>query len=316
MSADAVSADAMSADAVTSGILNINKPPGMTSFGVVRKVRYLTGIKKVGHAGTLDPIAEGVLPVCLGSATRLVEHVVSAPKAYRATIRLGAATDSYDSEGQVTAEGDPSGVTREQVEAALEGFVGEIKQLPPMFSALKHHGQPLYRYARAGKTVEREERTVSVYSLQLLDFETPLVQIDLEVGRGAYVRAIAHDLGEQLGCHAHLQALTRTRSGPFTVEDAITLDQFEEAAERGNWEDHVYPADWVLESWHAALLGDQHTRDARSGQLLVLSHVRPEFNQLDLDTPCRAYSAEGEFVAVLRYRGAGRWHPSKVFLPL
>ncbi len=316
MSADATGADAASAGAVTSGILNINKPPGMTSFAVVRKIRYLTKIKKVGHAGTLDPIAEGVLPICLGSATRLVEHVVSAPKAYRATIRLGAATDSFDSEGEVTAEGDPSGVTREQVETALQGFVGEIKQLPPMFSALKHHGQPLYRYARAGKTVEREERTVSVYSLQLLDFETPLVQIDLEVGKGTYVRTIAHDLGELLGCYGHLQALTRTRSGPFDVEDATTLKQFEEAAERGDWEQYVYPADWVLESWHAALLGDEHTRDVRSGQLLVLSHIRPEFNQLELDTPCRAYSAQGEFVAILRYRGAGRWHPAKVFSPL
>jgi tRNA pseudouridine55 synthase len=309
-------ADAAKQGTVTSGIININKPSGMTSFSVVRKIRYLTGIKKVGHAGTLDPMAEGVLPICLGSATRLVEHVVSARKSYRATIRLGAATDSFDSEGEVTAEGDPSGVTYEQVQTALQGFVGEIQQLPPMFSALKHKGQPLYRYARAGETVERTERTVSVYSLDLLDFETPLVQIDLEVGKGTYVRTIAHDLGEQLGCHGHLQSLTRTRSGPFTVENAVTLAQFEEAAASGNWEDHVYPADWVLESWHAALLGEQHTRDVRSGQLLVLSHARPEFDQLELDTPCRAYSTDGEFVAILRYRGAGRWHPARVFAPL
>lgn len=316
MSVGAVSDNVVNADAVTSGIININKPPGMTSFGVVKKVRYLTGIKKVGHAGTLDPIAEGVLPICLGSATRLVEHIVSAPKSYRATIRLGTATDSFDSEGEVTAEGDPSSVTRDQVWAALQGFIGEIRQLPPMFSALKHQGQPLYRYARAGKTVERAERTVSVYSLQLLDYETPLVHIDLEVGKGTYVRTIAHDLGEQLGCYGHLQSLTRTRSGPFSVEDAVSLNQFEEAAAGANWEDYVYPADRVLESWHAALLGEQHTRDVRSGQLLVLSHVRPEFDQLDLDTPCRAYSAAGEFLAILRYRGAGRWHPAKVFLPL
>src|SRR3990170_4524333 len=137
------------------GILNINKPRGITSFAVVSLVRRLTGIRRVGHAGTLDPIADGVLPICLGQATRIVEYLVSSPKAYYATIRLGAATDTYDSEGAVTATGDPSGVTQGDVEAALQGFVGEIEQLPPMYSALKFKGKPLYSYARAGKEASR-----------------------------------------------------------------------------------------------------------------------------------------------------------------
>ncbi len=299
-----------------SGILNINKSRGIASFGVVRTIRRLTGIRKVGHAGTLDPIADGVLPICLGSATRMVEHIINAPKAYRATVRLGEATDSYDSEGEVTAVGDPSGVTRDELEAALQGFVGDIQQQPPMFSALKHKGQPLYKYARAGKTVPREHRTVSIYSLKLLDFELPLAEIELDVGRGAYVRTVAHDLGELLGCHAHLQSLTRTRSGPFTVADACTLEEVEAAAADGDWERLLHAPDSVLESWHAALLGEEHTRDVQSGRMLVLEPVRPELNQLDVETPCRAYSDEGEFLAILRYRGSGRWHPERVFAAL
>jgi tRNA pseudouridine55 synthase len=246
----------------------------------------------------------------------MVEHIINAPKAYRATVRFGEATDSYDSEGEVTAVGDPSGVTRDQLEAALQGFVGDIQQQPPMFSALKHKGQPLYKYARAGKTVPREHRTVSIYSLKLLDFELPLAEIELDVGRGAYVRTVAHDLGELLGCHAHLQSLTRTRSGPFTVADACTLEEVEAAAADGDWERLLHAPDSVLESWHAALLGEEHTRDVRSGRLVVLEPVRPELNQLDVETPCRAYSDEGEFLAILRYRGAGLWHPERVFAAL
>ena len=300
---------------MTSGILNINKPRGMTSFAVVSLVRRLTGIKRVGHAGTLDPIADGVLPVCLGHATRIVDYLVSAPKTYHATIRLGAATDTYDSEGAITATGDPTGITQQEVEAALVGFVGQIQQLPPMYSALKHEGQPLYRYARAGKTVPRQERTVTIHRLDLLRFAPPLVEIELEVGRGAYVRTLAYDLGEQLGCHAHLETLTRLRSGPFSLEDAISLDELREAAEKGVWQELLCAPDRVLESWYAALLGEEHSRDVCQGRLVILEPARPELAALDVDTPCRAYSNEGEFLAILRYRGAGRWHPEKVFEP-
>ena len=299
---------------MTSGILNVNKPRGMTSFAVVSLVRRLTGIRKVGHAGTLDPIADGVLPICLGSATRIVDYIVGQPKLYRAAVRLGVATDSYDSEGEVVATGDPSGVSRDDVEQALAGFVGEIQQMPPMYSALKYQGQPLYRYARAGKTVPRQVRTVRIYRLELLRFDSPVVEIELEVGKGAYVRSIAHDMGEQLGCHAHMEQLTRVRGGPFTLESAVELGELEAAVEHGDWEALLLPADRVLESWHAALLGEPHSRDVKQGQLLVLTPVRSK--RIDLDTPCRAYSEDGEFLAILRYRGANRWHPEKVFSAL
>jgi tRNA pseudouridine55 synthase len=298
---------------MAAGILNVNKPPGMTSFAVVSLVRRLTGVRRVGHVGTLDPIAEGVLPVCVGGATRIVEYLVAAPKRYRASIRLGASTDTYDSEGAVVATGDPSGVTREAVEAALAPFAGKIEQVPPLYSAVKFEGRPLYRYAREGKTAPREPRSVTVHWLRLLSFEPPVVEIELEVGRGAYVRTLAHDLGERLGCHAHLVRLTRLRSGPFRIEEAVTPDGLRAAAEQGAWEELLSAPDRVLESWYAALLGEGHSRDVCQGRLLILEPARPELLELAEGTPCRAYSSEGEFLAILRYRGAGRWHPERVF---
>jgi len=301
---------------VISGILNVNKPRGMASFPVVSLVRRLTGVRRVGHAGTLDPIADGVLPVCVGYATRIVEYLVSAPKSYHAVIRLGAATETYDSEGAVTVTGDASAVTREALERELRTFVGEIDQLPPMYSALKFEGQPLYKYARAGKTAPREVRRVRVYRLDLLSFEPPLVEVEMEVGRGAYVRTIAHDLGERLGCHAHLEGLTRLSSGPFALADAVTIEQLEAAAQAGTLEDLLHAPDRVLESWHAAILGRQHALEACRGALLALEPSRPEVQDLPPETPCRAYSDEGEFLAILRYRGGGRWHPEKVFAAL
>src|SRR3990172_1298093 len=173
---------------MADGILNINKPRGMASFAVVSLVKRLTGVRRVGHAGTLDPIADGVLPICLGRATRVVEYLVDAPKTYHAVVRLGETTDTFDSEGTVVATADPSGVTQEDVERELSHFVGEIQQLPPMYSALKHEGQPLYRYARAGKTAPRELRTVTIYRLELRRFAPPVVELELACGRRAHLR--------------------------------------------------------------------------------------------------------------------------------
>lgn len=296
-----------------AGILNVNKPRGMTSFAVVSLVRRLTGEKRVGHAGTLDPIADGVLPVCLGQATRIVEYLVDAPKAYRGTVRLGVTTETFDREGAVVATADPSGVSREDVEAALATFVGEIKQLPPMYSALKRAGKPLYRYARAGQDVPREARSVTIYRLELLNFAPSLLEIEMECGRGAYVRTVAHDLGQRLGCGGHLEALTRLRSGPFALEEAISLEELRDAIASGTWEELLSPPDRVLEPWYAALLGEEHAQEALQGRLLVLQPARPGYARLPERTHCRAYSAQGEFLAVLRYEGSGRWHPEKVF---
>lgn len=296
-----------------AGILNVNKPPGMASFAVVSLVRRLTGVKRVGHAGTLDPIADGVLPICIGPATRIVEYIVNEPKTYRVAMKLGAATDTYDREGSVVATGDATRVTREQIESALAGFVGEIEQLAPMYSALKHKGQPLYRYARAGKTVPRKPRTVSVYDIHLHSFEPPMAEVEMRVGRGVYVRTVVHDLGERLRCYAYVERLSRLQSGPFTIDEASTPADLSGAAERNALDELMYPIDRVLEHWYAALLGEQHTLDVSSGREVVLQATRPELSRLAPDTPCRAYSSAGEFLAILRYQGGDRWHPDTVF---
>ena len=296
-----------------AGVINVNKPAGVTSFSVVSLVRRLSGVRRVGHAGTLDPIADGVLPILLGSATRLVEYIVDAPKSYRATIRLGTATDTYDSEGAIVSSGDPSGVTEQALRSTLRTFVGEIQQLPPMYSALKHEGRPLYSYARAGMTVPREARTVTIHRLELLGVAGTDVEIELECGRGAYVRTLAHDLGQLLGCGAHLVRLTRLRSGPFCLSDAVEIAQLEEAANRGEWEGHLLAADRVLESWYAVLLGKERTLDVRCGRAFTLE---PALRALSPDTRCRAYSLEGELLAILRYQGDDCWRPEKVFAPL
>ena len=294
------------------GILNINKPRGLTSFAVVTRVRRLTGMRRVGHAGTLDPIAEGVLPVCIGQATRIVDYLVDQPKAYRAQLRLGVATDTYDAEGAVTAERDASGVTRSKVEEALLAFTGQIEQLPPMYSAVKHEGQPLYRHARAGRLVERRPRQVTIYRLELLDFQAPLVTIEMECSKGTYVRTLAHDVGERLGCGAHMSALTRLRSGPFALEEAVTLEELERAADDGCWQELLIAPDRVLERWTAAILAGEHAGDVRHGRTVELTPVRPR--KLEPGEGCRAYSVEGDFLGILRHQGGAFWHPERVFV--
>lgn len=212
------------------GFLNVDKPLGLTSHDVVARVRRAAGIKRVGHAGTLDPLATGVLIVCVGSATRLSEYVMHQTKRYRARVRLGVVTDTYDAEGAIIRERDVAGVTREMVEGALDAFRGEIAQVPPMYSAIKQGGRKLYDLARAGEIVEREPRHVTIESLVLVDWQPaaagqPLeFTLDVTCSAGTYIRSLAYDMGEALGVGAHLAGLVRTASGGFTLENATPLD--------------------------------------------------------------------------------------------
>jgi len=298
------------------GIFNLNKPRGVTSFAMVSLVRRITGVRRVGHAGTLDPIADGVLPICVGQATRVVEQIVGAPKLYRGTVLLGITTDTYDSDGTVVATGDPSGVTEADVRRVLPEFSGRIRQVPPMFSAVKHQGTALYRYARRGEEIERAAREVMVYRIDLLKFEPPRLYIEVEAGRGAYVRAIAHDLGQRLGCGAHLEALTRARSGPFRIEDAVTPETLQEAAVRGDWLRFLLPADEALLDWRAAILGAEHVRRMRDGGLLLLEPAHPHsFRDLAPGARCRAYGVHGEFLGTLVHERGAIWRPDRVFAP-
>lgn len=210
------------------GILNLLKPPGMTSHDVVSVVRRTLGIKKVGHTGTLDPGVAGVLPICVGRATRLAEFIAGADKAYRAEITFGVTTDTQDSFGVVQSEQSAAHLTKGDVAYALARFHGPIEQVPPMVSAVKVGGKRLYELAREGVEVERKARTITIHRLQLLDFrpgERPTAFVDVVCSKGTYVRTIAHDLGQMLGVGAHLSHLVRTRSGDFTLPEAATLEE-------------------------------------------------------------------------------------------
>ncbi len=298
------------------GIFNLNKPRGATSFAMISLVRRLTGIRRVGHAGTLDPIADGVLPVCIGQATRVVDQIVGSPKLYRATVLLGVTTDTFDAEGEVIATADASGVMEEAVRAVLPEFIGRIRQVPPMFSAIKHQGTPLYRYARKGEEIEREAREVVVHRIALVRFEPPRLYLEVEAGKGAYVRSLAHDLGQRLGCGGHLEALTRARSGPFRLEDSVTPEQLRAAAERGRWQELLVAADEALLDWDAAILAPDHTRQMRDGGLLLLDATGPAGRRaLAPGTRCRAYGVNGEFLGILRHEGARMWRADRVFAP-
>ena len=205
-------------------IVLVDKAAGKTSFAVVRDFRRLSRVRKVGHCGSLDPQATGLLLLCTGLATRLAGVFVDLPKEYEARIRFGRATDSYDADGTTTAEAPVPVLSRDGLQAALDGFSGEIDQVPPMVSALKHQGKRLYALARAGEHVERAPRRVRVYAIELLQLGAEHADVRVVCGRGCYVRSIAHDLGQRLGVPAHLEALRRRAIGPCRVEDALELD--------------------------------------------------------------------------------------------
>ncbi len=305
------------------GILNINKPSGMTSFGVVALVKRLSRERRVGHAGTLDPVATGVLPVCLGQGTRVIEFLAGAAKTYQARIELGAATDTYDASGKVTRKSDPSGVSLGQLEAALAAFRGLIQQTPPMYSAVKHKGRKLYELARAGISVERKSRPARIYNLEIVDWQPPAVTVRVECGKGTYIRSLAHDLGQSLGCGAYLKDLVRLSYGPFEVQTAVSLSGLEDAFRYGYWRHYVHPIDSVLLHWEAMVVNEV-TRDViRKGAPVPPGDGDNTYGSLagrppvrtDTESGCRTYTLDGHFLGVLRFKPeSGQWQPEKVFL--
>ncbi len=208
-------------------VLVVDKPRGLTSHDVVRRIRRASGIRKVGHAGTLDPSATGVLVVLVGKATRLSQFLIEADKGYRGEVVLGVATDTQDAEGDPVELGSTEGISEDDIRRAFSRFVGEIEQVPPMVSAIKRNGTPLYVLARRGVTVAREPRPVRVSRFELLGYESPLAEFEIACSKGTYVRTLAADVGELLGCCAHLGRLTRTRVGRFTLDEAVALEELE-----------------------------------------------------------------------------------------
>jgi tRNA pseudouridine55 synthase len=292
------------------GILNINKPSGKTSFGVVALIKRLTGERHTGHAGTLDPDASGVLPICLGKATRVVEFLMDSKKTYLAEIELGKATDTFDGSGKVVKQGDTLDISINKVKQALKRFQGNIEQTPPMYSALKHQGQPLYQLARSGISVERKSRMVKIYRLDLLSWQMPIMALEVECSKGTYIRALANDLGEVLGCGAYLKNLKRTRYGVFDIDDAISLEQLEVAIKKGDWQKYLHPIDIVLQDMSALTVDENGESSIKTGSLLknlTQNNVKGKY--------CRAYSQDGRFLAILtREKDSGIWRPKKVLI--
>ncbi len=288
-----------------SGFLVVDKPAGWTSHDVVDAARRWLGTRRIGHLGTLDPAATGVLPLAVRDATKLVPFLAAGTKAYAGTIRLGIETDTLDAEGEVTARHEGPLPEEEEVRAALAGFLGEIEQVPPMYSAVKRDGVPLHKLAREGKRVEREPKSVTITALELVKWSPPHLEIRVECSAGTYVRVLADDLGRALGCGAHLAELRRTRSGPFTEADAEPEPALRQAAEAGEIDAKVRPPAAALEMPIVQLSSFDAGQVRHGGSVPAESGLMP-------GTRVAALDPAGELIAVMEARPGRRLHPLRV----
>jgi len=290
-----------------SGVLVVDKPVGLSSHDVVQIIRNGTKIRRAGHTGTLDPRASGVLVVLLGPAVRLSEYVSASEKRYQAVIELGITTDTYDLEGRVMRR-SPVEISYEEFEEALQGFIGEFEQKPPAYSAIKIKGEKAYEIARRGEEVDLEPRMIQVHELELLDWDPPEAVIDIQCSSGTYVRSLAHDLGEKLGCGATLTGLRRTKNGSFGLRDAVSLRKLQEAFTNGDWYQYLIPAAEALGDWYTVELTVEQVDEMRHG------HRVPAMDVVEPGKWARAVSQEGELVALVEYDSAtNEWQPRKVF---
>ena len=251
----------------------MDKPAGISSNDVVQQAKRLFGAQKVGHTGSLDPLATGVLPLCFGEATKFSQYLLDADKKYWAQVRLGITTETADADGEVIAQADTSGITESQVTAALETFVGEIEQIPSMYSALKHQGQPLYKLARQGIEVERAPRRISIYSAELLQFSEASIELRVHCSKGTYIRSLAEDLGAALGCGGYVSALRRLAAGPYEEAQATTLDELREVGDVREMDALLLPVSSAVGSWPAVRLHEDTAHYVRQGQPVQVAHA-------------------------------------------
>lgn len=290
-----------------SGILNVDKPSGWTSHDVVSWIRRLLKMRRIGHAGTLDPLATGVLLICLGQATRVTEYLMLGRKSYRAEVQLGITTDTFDADGQVTASAPVPQLSEAVLRRVLSGFEGDIMQRPPVYSALKRQGVPLYRLARRGETVEPALRRVRIHKIALVSFGSSRVALDIDCDSGTYIRSLAHDVGAALGCGGMLTSLVRTRSGRFSLADALTLDAVAAAHRSGVLERHIHPLLAALDGFAALRVGPEAEQRLRQGQA-----IRGDASAGAVRA-C-ALASGGNLVAILSWDAAESvWRPEKVF---
>lgn len=298
-----------------SGVLLLNKTAGMTSNAALQQAKRLFFAAKAGHTGSLDPLATGVLPLCFGEATKFSQYLLDADKRYRSTFCLGVATTTGDADGEVIARKDASAVTEDQATAALKQFVGEIEQVPSMYSAIKHQGQPLYKLARQGKEVEREPRRVMVYAIDILSFrpgQNAHIELDIHCSKGTYVRTIAEDLGTALGCGAHVERLHRLATGPFRADAAVTLEQL--TAERGEQraevlDHHLLPVDAPVRDHPQLDLAQNTAYYFRQGQAVMDPQVYRIGREGDM---VRVFCEDGGFLGLGEITDDGRVAPRRL----
>ena len=277
-----------------NGILLLNKEPGFTSHDAVAKLRGILRFRRIGHAGTLDPMAQGLLVMLLGKATRASEYASGAEKEYIADFILGVETDTQDTTGNVLAEA-PVNVTETQLRQALSSFEGGYDQVPPMYSAIQKDGVRLYDLARKGKEVERESRFIALPLLELLSFEAPRGKLRVRCSKGTYIRTLCHDLGQRLGCGGAMSALTRVQAGDFSLEDALTLGEVEQLVKEGTLQQHILPVDRLFASLPAVTLTEEGAKRARNGAHAAQKHLLSG-EIPPVDSLCRVYTPDGEFL--------------------
>lgn len=297
-----------------NGIINVYKEVGYTSFDVVAKLRGITKQKKIGHTGTLDPDATGVLTVCLGSATKLVEMMTDKDKAYVATMILGKTTDTQDISGEILSE-CPCTSTEAEVRETIARFVGEQDQIPPMYSAVKVNGRKLYELAREGKVVERKARRITIHDIEVLEVNIPVVKIKVTCSKGTYIRTLCHDIGEALGCGAVMSNLVRIRSGNYTIETAKTLDEISEYAHMSRLEELVIPVDSVFSEYAEYHAEGEMLERILNGNMFGVATLSKSITGDKDRTKLRVYDDKGEFIALYRLdEKARKYVVDKMFL--
>jgi tRNA pseudouridine55 synthase len=292
-----------------SGILLLDKPAGMTSNAALQRVKYLYRAAKAGHTGSLDPLATGLLPLCFGAATKFSAFLLDADKRYRVRVRLGETTTTADAEGEIIATASPEGVDEEHLRAILRELVGPIQQMPPMYSAVKHQGERLYKLARQGIEVERQAREVTIFAIELLSFDLPDFEMDVHCSKGTYVRSLAEDIGKRLGCGGHVIALRRTGVGPYVDGDAafVTMEAVERAAEQGAEavDAMLLPLETALGHWPAVRLSEDAAFYLRQGQAVLVPRA-------PLEGLVRLYDPSGRFIGVGEVLDDGKVQPKRL----
>ena len=284
------------------GIINVYKEKGYTSHDVVAKLRGIVGQKKIGHTGTLDPDAVGVLPVCLGRATKVCDLLTDKDKVYEAVLLLGKETDTQDTSGEVLVSKDTSALSEEQVREAILSFVGDYEQIPPMYSALKVNGKKLYELAREGKVVERKARPVKILDIQILEMNLPRVRMTVACSKGTYIRTLCHDIGQKLSCGGCMEELKRTKVSCFEIKDSVTLDEIRNMKNEGSLEKILTPIDAMFSECQRMIVGEKWDSLAYNGNPLHRKAVRLLDGEKVLDkSKVRVYDEKGNFIGLYQY---------------